>query len=464
MSNVVNRILLLSTVLLCVNSHSVNSQSVQQSGTTTPGHSACWATTGVIYDCGLPAGSSILGAYTANDFLAANSSGSIIDSGLSATGANAWTGAQAFNGGATAPTRTIGDSTQNLATTAFVQAALAGGIVATQYYFLIGNASGIAVATALSGDCTYGASGIICTKTNGAAFVASATTDTTNAANISSGTLPAGRMPALTGDVTTSAGAVATTIAANAVTNAKAAQAPTVTFKCNPTNSTANVQDCLGGELSQIACPPNVTVETSGTAQTYTIPTCNSVLPLYLELDIVGGGASAPGSGSTPGGGANGNLSSVTFNSITYTANGGTAGVAGNNQLGGAGGTVSGCDDNIPGGQGSPSQAISGASQGSNGGGTTLASGGAGGTDATAGQAGGTNTGAGGGSGGVSASVATAPGGGGGATCRKLVTVGALTSATYTVGGTATGGTGGTSGAAGGVGAAGHIKITARWQ
>jgi hypothetical protein len=39
---------------------------------------------------------------------------------------------------------------------------------------------------------------------------ASCATDATNAANIGSGTLPAGRMPALTGAVTTSAGAVAT--------------------------------------------------------------------------------------------------------------------------------------------------------------------------------------------------------------------------------------------------------------
>ena len=45
-----------------------------------------------------------------------------------------------------------------------------------------------------------------------------ATIDTTNASNLKSGTVPAAQMPALTGDVTTAAGGVATTLAATAVT------------------------------------------------------------------------------------------------------------------------------------------------------------------------------------------------------------------------------------------------------
>jgi hypothetical protein len=67
----------------------------------------------------------------------------------------------------------------------------------------------------LSGDCTISNVGAItCTTTNGVAFAASATTNALVASNISSGTLACGRLPALTGDTTTSAGSCATTTGA----------------------------------------------------------------------------------------------------------------------------------------------------------------------------------------------------------------------------------------------------------
>lgn len=63
-----------------------------------------------------------------------------------------------------------------------------------------------------SGDCTYntGTHVITCTKTNGSAFATIATSG--SASDLSAGTLPAGRFPALTGDVTTVAGALAATL------------------------------------------------------------------------------------------------------------------------------------------------------------------------------------------------------------------------------------------------------------
>ena len=63
----------------------------------------------------------------------------------------------------------------------------------------------------------------------------------TNAASLT-GTLNAAQMPALTGDVTSSAGTVATTIAANAVTYAKFQQVAASSLVGNPTGSLANAQ------------------------------------------------------------------------------------------------------------------------------------------------------------------------------------------------------------------------------
>jgi hypothetical protein len=105
---------------LCLFALSAHAQSVRQSGNITPGHVSVWVTQGVIADGGVPGGPIFTGSTTQNDFACAGASSTIIDCGLSATGTNNWTGQQNFNGGATAPTRSLGDSTTNVATTAFV--------------------------------------------------------------------------------------------------------------------------------------------------------------------------------------------------------------------------------------------------------------------------------------------------------------------------------------------------------
>lgn len=69
------------------------------------------------------------------------------------------------------------------------------------------------------------------------------------------GVLQASSFPALTGDVTTSAGALATVIANGVVTNAKLAMMGAFTIKLNATGSTAAPQDATIGGLTNKATP-----------------------------------------------------------------------------------------------------------------------------------------------------------------------------------------------------------------
>ena len=78
----------------------------------------------------------------------------------------------------------------------------------------VGNVSNVATAVALSGDCTISNAGAItCTKSNGSSFGSLATASGVNLSTQASGTLQAAQAPALSGDVTSSTGSLATTVA-----------------------------------------------------------------------------------------------------------------------------------------------------------------------------------------------------------------------------------------------------------
>ena len=73
-----------------------------------------------------------------------------------------------------------------------------------------------------------------------------------SASNLIAGTVPSAQMPALTGDATSAAGTVALTIAANAVTNAKAAQMAASTIKGNNTGAAANAVDLTAAQAKTL--------------------------------------------------------------------------------------------------------------------------------------------------------------------------------------------------------------------
>jgi hypothetical protein len=123
---------------------------------------------------------------------------------------------------------------------------------------------------ALTGDITTTAGTVATTLVTG------------NAGNLNSGTLLAARLPALTGDVTTTVGTVATTIAANAVTGAKIAtntvgntnirQGVARSIIGVTGNATANVAD-IQGTTRQV-----LSINTAGTAAAFAQPQGDQLL------------------------------------------------------------------------------------------------------------------------------------------------------------------------------------------
>lgn len=120
-----------------------------------------------------------------------------------------------------------------------------GGAPTNAAYVTIGNNATLTGERAL----TQG-TGIVITDAGANSTVTIAASG--NASDLTSGTVPAAQMPALTGDVTMTAGTTTTAIAANAVVNADLAQVATATLKGRATAGTGNVEDLTATQATAL--------------------------------------------------------------------------------------------------------------------------------------------------------------------------------------------------------------------
>jgi hypothetical protein len=329
------------------------------------------------------------------------------------------------------------------------------------------------------------------------------------------GTLLAAQFPALTGDVTTTAGALASTIAANAVTNAKMATMAAYTLKGNATGSGAVPTDIDVTALTAKASPVSADIvliqdsaasnafkqttvgalasagsvasiggltgvvgltaadlaasgsniqlsaarRTLPTTQVFTTGSGTYTTPsnvLWIEVEMIGGGGGGSGSGT----GFSNGLAAGNSTFSTLTA-GGANGATANN--GGAGGTASGGFVNLAGTKGGNGSGLNATAGGFGAAGPYGGAGVGGAAGAGAGVAATANSGAGGGGGGVNATPNGGGGGGSGGFVRAIINSPSSTYS-YAVGAGGSGGTAGTGGAAGGAGGSGFIQVTEHYN
>ncbi|WNV09947.1 hypothetical protein [Tardiphaga sp. 709] len=327
-----------------------------------------------------------------------------------------------------------------------------------------------------------------------------------------SGTLPATNFPALTGDVTTSAGALATTLAtvnANVGSFGSASAVPSVTVNAKGLITAASSQAYQNATAAQkgIVQVDGTTITASGgviTAVgaaatsigvgTTTIAGGTSGHALYNNAGVLGSRSALPtiqrflsgsgtyttpagclwievllvGGGGGGGGGNNGTPATsggnTTWNATDYVAGGGAGGGTSSVVTGGAvSGTLT-ANVLIAGGSGGSVglYSTSGVASAAGGSGGPSSLGGAGPASvfAGAGNAAATNTGSGGGGGGTNnaALMNGGYGGGSGATLRFIINSPGATYG-YAVGSGGAGAAAGTNGLAGGNGAAGQIVV-----
>lgn len=160
------------------------------------------------------------------------------------------------------------------------------------------------------------------------------------------GTIPAARMPAHTGDVTSTVGTVALAIAGNAVLNGALAQMAANTLKGNNTGATANAADLTGAQV-QALLTAQPTVQTFTASGTWTKPPgCKRAKPRAVGGGGGGGGAVAAAANAAAAvGGGSGSYGEGVFDvtgTATVTVTIGAAGAAGaSGASGGAGGATS---------------------------------------------------------------------------------------------------------------------------
>lgn len=235
----------------------------------------------------------------------------------------------------------------------------------------------------------------------------------------------------------------------------------------------ANFKTAIGSVPIVGGRAPQVSI-LSGTG-TYTTPTVNGALPLYLEVEMIGGGSGGGGAGTTTTGGAGGAGGNTTFGTALLVANGGPASPTSDTTTYPTPATATGSLDVVSGGLGggsgqyvffSGSSAVSPVN-GGNGAGTFYGAGAPGGISNNGGSvvilpgtAVAPGSGGGGGAINVNTNAYTGWGGNAGAFLRGIITSPATTYA-YAVGAAGAAGAAGTDGSAGSAGAGGYLRVVA---